>query len=217
MLGLPKSTEFNKRVPKQKFYENLPMTSRLKHVFIKQIEEIYWRNKIAATTMNLAAGGNVTEIEVFEVKLTGQELDESALLQMDRAIPYHIVFLLEYENKYQAWMAYKEATTGSNAFKIVKYYHTPGWLFEAELPLKVDGQNMDAVYENFVRQIGGKHLHPNRNETLKDSVERDIHRQELQDQITRLEVKVHREKQFNKQVLLNEEVKRLRKELDELI
>ena len=217
MLGLPKSTEFNKRVPKQKFYENLSMTPTLKHIFIKQIEEIYWRNKIAATTMNLASGGIVTEIEVFEVKLTGPQLEESALLQMDRAIPYHIVFLLEYENKYQAWMAYKEATTGSNAFKIVKYYHTPGWLLETELPLKVDGQNMDAVYENFVRQIGDKYLISNRNEPLKDSVERDIRRQELQDQITRLEVKVHREKQFNKQVQLNEEVKRLRKELDELI
>lgn len=30
MLGLPKSTEFNKRLPKQKFYENLTITPALK-------------------------------------------------------------------------------------------------------------------------------------------------------------------------------------------
>ena len=75
---------------------------------------------------------------------------------------------------------------------------------------------MDAVYENFVRQIGGKHLLPNRNEPLKDSVARDIHRQELQKQIAGLEVKVRREKQFNKQVLLNEELKRLREKMEAL-
>lgn len=69
MLGLPKSTEFNKRIPKQKFYENLSVTPALKRVFIDQIKVIYWRNKVAATTMNLAEGDTVTEVEVFEVKL----------------------------------------------------------------------------------------------------------------------------------------------------
>ena len=30
MLGLPKSTEFNKRIPKQKFYENIAVTPAMK-------------------------------------------------------------------------------------------------------------------------------------------------------------------------------------------
>ena len=53
MIGLPKSTEFNRRIPKQKFYENLTVSPALKRVFVEQIKVIYWRNKIAATTMNL--------------------------------------------------------------------------------------------------------------------------------------------------------------------
>ena len=32
MLGLPKTTEFNKRIPKQKFYENLEISPALKKV-----------------------------------------------------------------------------------------------------------------------------------------------------------------------------------------
>ena len=51
MIGLPKSTEFNRRIPKQKFYENLTVSPTLKRVFIDQIKVIYWRNKIAATTI----------------------------------------------------------------------------------------------------------------------------------------------------------------------
>ncbi len=110
MLGLPKSTEFNKRIPKQKFYENIDISPSLKRTFVEQIKIIYWRNKIAPSTVNLAQGEKVTEIEVFEIKLTDQLQPEPVLRQIDRAIPYHIVFLLEYEGRYQAWTAYKEAT-----------------------------------------------------------------------------------------------------------
>ena len=216
MLGLPKSTEFNRRIPKQKFYENLTISSALKRIFVEQIRVIWWRNKIAPATMNLAAGEAVTEIEVFEVCLSAPQLDEAVLRQIDKEIPYHILFLLEYEGKYQAWTAYKEAAgSGTNAFKVGSYYHTD-WMEEAALPLKLDGLNTDKVYENFVRQIAGEALTSGAGETLKESVERDTRRQELEKQIAALQVKVRRERQLNKQVQLNAELKRLKKELEEL-
>ena len=65
MLGLPKSTEFNKRIPKQKFYDNLTVSPTLKRSFVDQIRIIYWANKIAPSIVNLAEGKNVTEIEVI--------------------------------------------------------------------------------------------------------------------------------------------------------
>ena len=216
MLGLPKSTEFNRRIPKQKFYENLSVTPALKRIFVDQIKMIYWRNKIAAATMNLASGETVTEIEVFEIRLTAPQLDVSVLKQIDKEIPYHIVFLLEYEGKYQAWTTYKEsAASGSSTFKVGTYYHTE-WLPEQDLPLKVDGLNIDAVYENFVRQIAGDALQADSTESLKESVERDARRQELQKQITALQAKVRKEKQLNKQVQLNTELKKLKKDLEAL-
>lgn len=218
MIGLPKSTEFNRRIPKQKFYENISVSPTLKRVFIDQIKVIYWRNKVAATTMNLAAGATVTELEVFEIKLNGQQLDEAVLRQIDKEIPYHILFLLEYDGKYQAWTAYKEAAvTGSNAFKVGTYYHTD-WLPEDELPLKVEGLSVDKVYENFVRQIAGDALRfeEGKTESLKESVERDNRRQELEKQIAALQTKVHKEKQLNKQVQLNGELKKLKNELEKI-
>lgn len=215
MLGLPKSTEFNRRIPKQKFYENLTVSPALKRAFVEQIKVIWWRNKIAATTMNLATGDIVTEIEVFEVCLSAPQLDETVLQQIDKEVPYHILFLLEYEGKYQAWMAYKEAVgSGANAFKVGTYYHTD-WTEQSALPLKLDGLSIDQVYENFVRQIAGETL-SGAGETLKESVERDKRRRELKKQIVALQVKVRREKQLNKQVQFNVELKRLKKELEEL-
>ena len=217
MLGLPKSTEFNKRIPKQKFYENLTVTPAMKRVFIDQIKVIYWRNKIAVTTMNLGVGDAVTEVEIFEIKLASPQLDVSVLRQIDKEIPYHIIFLLECDGKYQAWTAYKEtAASGSNAFKVGTYYHTE-WMPEEELPLKVDGLDIDKVYENFVRQIAGDTLQTDSDESLKESVERDAKRQLLEKQISALQAKVRKEKQLNKQVQLNTELKRLRKELEEML
>ena len=216
MLGLPKSTEFNKRIPKQKFYENLTVTPAMKRVFIDQIKVIYWRNKIAVTTMNLGGGDAVTEVELFEIKLASPQLDVSVLRQIDKEIPYHIIFLLECDGKYQAWTAYKEtAASGSNAFKVGTYYHTE-WMPEEELPLKVDGLDIDKVYENFVRQIAGDTLQTDSDESLKESVERDAKRQLLEKQISALQAKVRKEKQLNKQVQLNSELKALKKELESL-
>lgn len=216
MLGLPQSTEFNKRIPKQKFYEHITVSPALKKSFVDQIRMIYWRNKVAATTVNLAPGTIVDEVEVFEIKLNSASLDEAVLRQIDREISYHIIFLLEYEGKLQAWTAYKEKMPAANAvFKVGKYYHTE-WMTEAELPIRIDGLNLDAVYENFVRQIAGDALKADSGESLKASVERDEKKKQLEKQIAVLENKMRREKQLNRQMEMNASIKKLRNELSEV-
>ena len=215
MLGLPKTTDFNKRIPKEKFYENLNVTPAVKKCFVDQIKVIYWRNKIASSTTNLAPGTTVTEIEVFEVRLKTNLLDEAVLRQIDKEIPYHIIFLLEYDGKYQVWTAYKEASTGNTAFKVNHYYRTD-WMTEEEIPLKLEGLNVDTVYENFVYQIAGDTLQANGNESLQDVVERDEKIKNLKKQIEVLQAKIRKEKQLNVQMKLNSELKKLKKELEVL-
>ena len=210
MFGFPASTEFGKRIPKQKFYENIDISSALKRVFVEQIRLIYWRNKLAATTLNLTAGETVTEIEVFEIRLNTPQLEEAALRQVDKEIPYHILFVLTCEGKAQAWIGYKEATaSGNNAFKVSRYYHTD-WIPEDELQFRVDGLNMDAVYENLVRQIAGDELQVDAGESLQASVARDERRRQLEKQIAALENKMRKEKQLNRRMEINAELKKMK-------
>ena len=211
MLGLPVSTEFNKRIPKQKFYENIAVTPAMKRAFVEQIRIIYWRNKIATTTLNLAAGEQVTEIEVVEVRLSAPELDESVLRQIDREIPYHILFLLEYEGKYRAVIGYKEVVVGKTAFKVDRYYSTD-WLDEDDLPVHLEGLTLDAVYENFVRQIAGDVLGTGESTSLKDSVEQQKQREQMEKQIAALEAKIRKEKQPKKKFELVQELKKIKKQ-----
>lgn len=213
MFGFPVSTEFNKRIPKQKFYENIEVSPAVKRIFVEQIHIIYWRNKLAAATLNLAAGDAVTEIEIFEVKLNTPQLDEAVLRQIDKAIPYHILFVLTYEGKAQAWIGYKEAASGGNAFKVNRYYHTE-WVPENELHFTLGGLNMDAVYESLVRQIAGDLLQASAGESLKESVGRDEERRRIEKQIAALENRIHKEKQLNRKMELNAELKRLKKQLE---
>ena len=212
MFGFPISTEFNKRIPKQKFYENIEVSHAVKRIFVEQIRIIYWRNKLAAATLNLATGDAVTEIEIFEVKLNTPQLDEAVLRQIDKAIPYHILFVLTYEGKAQAWIGYKEASSGGNAFKVNRYYHTD-WMPENELQFMLGGLNMDAVYESLVRQIAGDRLQALSHESLKESVGRDEERRRLEKQIAALENTMRKEKQLNRRMEINAKLKRLRKDL----
>lgn len=210
MLQLPKTTEFNRRIPKQKFYENLSLTPAARRVFVEQIKTIWWRNKIAASTMNLAAGGLVTEIEVFEIQLNQPSLDEAVLKLIDKEIPYHILFLLTHDGKVQAWIGYKEAAgSGASAFKVNRYYHTE-WLDTDKLGLKPDGLSLDAVYENYVRQIAGDALDSGSGESLKESVDRSAKKADLEKKIAALEAKIRKEKQLNRQMEMNAELKRLK-------
>ncbi len=216
MFGLPASTEYNKRIPKQKFYDNISVTPAMKRIFVDKIKSIYWRNKLATSTINLAPGDNVTEIEVFEIKLEEQSLEESILRQIDREIPYHIVFALEYQGKYQIWTAYKEAiNAGKNAFKVESYFHTD-WLVEGDINLLIEGLNLDEVYDRFVRNIAGGELSSDTNKSLKNAVDANNQRKILIKQISILEGKIKKEKQFNRQVEQNNKLKELKARLEEL-
>lgn len=217
MLGLPESTEFNKRIPKQKFYDKLSAAPELRRAFAEQVAAVYWSNKIAAATANIPAGESVTELEVFELRLNQPSLNTAVLQFMDREIPYHILFVLSCGGKVQAWIGYKEG----GAVRANTYYHTD-WAAPETLRLRLRGLDLDAVYEDFVRQIAGGRLKSAADvlrdapPTLKESVERDKARQQLQRRVAALEKKVRNEKQFNRQVELNAELKRLKKELSEI-
>ena len=211
MLGLPTTTEYNKRIPKQKFYENLSVTPSLKRVFVEQIQNVIWANKIAPATISVSEGKEVTEIEVFKICLNTGTLNESALRQMDKQIPYHILFVLESNDKYQVWIGYKEVSGGDNAFKVNKYYHTE-WLAEQDLQIKIDGLDMDSIYANLVRQIG---VIEKGNETLSEQIADKEYRERLEKEIEKLEKLARAEKQPKKKFDLVQQIKELKMKLEE--
>ena len=214
MFGLPESTYFGKLVPKNKFYDKLTIDKKLERSFIDQINSIRWAHKLSADTLNVEKGSIVEEVEVFLIKLKTSEIDLNVLRQMDRQLHYHLIFILEYEEQYQLWTGYKEESTNA-AFKVGYYYHTD-WVTEDTFSLRIDGLNMDTIYENLVRQIAGDTLIQENSESLKETVERQAAREKLEKDIEKLRAQIRKEKQFNRQVELNKQLKQLIKKLEDI-
>ena len=202
MLGLPRSTEVNRRVAKEKLYQNAALVPRTREMIKDQIDSVFWRNKLADSTMAISAGETVAEIQIFEIQLRQRELDKRVLPAIAKAIPYKILFILVFGDEAQLWIE----ASGT-------FYNTD-WQPLGGFTLKFEGLNLDAVYENLARQISGGRLGTEGD--IEEAVDRDKQRQRLERDIVALEKKLLREKQFNKQVELNGELKRLKKELEEL-
>lgn len=202
MLGLPRSTQVNRRVTKEKLYQNAALAPQTREIIKDQIDSVFWRNKLADRTMAISAGETVAEIQIFEIQLRQRELDKRVLPAIAKAIPYKILFILVFGDEAQVWIE----ASGT-------FYNTD-WQPLGGFMLKFDGLNLDAVYENLARQISGGRLGTDGD--IEEAVDRDKIRQKLERDIVTLEKKLLREKQFNKQVELNGELKRLCAKLERM-
>lgn len=217
MLGLPKSTELNRRIPKQKFYDNAQLSPTIKRAFIDQIKKITWKNKISPATINLQSSNEIEELEVFEIQLNSNLIDEGILRTIDKSIPYHILYALEYEGKYQLWIPFKEKSV-NGSYKTDLYYHTD-WQDEHDLKLTVSGLTMKELYEGFIKQIARDEIENDdtkNGQNLKDAIERTKKKKDLEKKIAKLQAQVRKEKQFNRQIELNNKLKKLKKEYEQL-
>jgi len=220
MLGLPKSTEFNRFIPKQKFYKDLythtSIPSKTKNYFVKQIKSITWENKIDYTTMNIAKGSFVEEIEIFRIELYDYEIDDSVIYIIDENIPYHILFVFEYNNKRKYSLSFKEICREAETINIQKIFQSD-WVSEDEDLLKFSGISLDNMYENLLNSISNNELDKFLGDTLKEKVLSSIEYEKIQKQVSNLSKKVINEKKFNRQVELNAELKELKKKINSIL
>ena len=202
MLGLPRTTQVNRRVAKEKLYQNAALAPQTREMIKDQIDSVFWRNKLADSTMAISAGETVAEIQIFEIQLRQRELDKRVLPAIAKAIPYKILFILVFGDEAQLWI------------EAAGMFYNTDWQPLGGFALKFEGLNLDAVYENLARQISGGRLGTDGD--IEEAVDCDKKRQKLERDIAALGKRLLREKQFNKQVELNGELKRLKKELEEL-
>ena len=202
MVNFPASTIVDRRVPKQSFYDSLSISLGLKRAFVDQISLILWRNKLAESTLAISAGKDIQEIQVFELQLRQKELDSRILSAIAGAIPYKIVFVLVFDGEAQAWM------------EVCGTFYCSEWQPLKEFVLKLEGLNLDMVYANLARQISGGRLGVEGD--IADAVERDKRRQKLEREIVALEKRVNTEKQYNRRVEMNMDLKVLKNRLEGL-
>ncbi len=134
---------------------------------------------------------------------------------IDREIPYHLVFILRYGEKGQVWISYKEGSKKrAGKFRVDSYYKTE-WQQYENLTLEISGLNLDKVYENFLQQIAGGKLELSGETSVKEAVDKSKELEKMEKAISRLDARIRNEKQFNRQVRMMGELRRLKCELEQ--
>lgn len=213
MFNLPKTTIVDKIIPKVKFYEKTKANSKLKQLFIDDIEQIIWKNKLSKDTINLDEGKKVKEIEIFEITLKHKDLSKDILKTIDKFIPYQILYILRFEDKIKFTIAYKDNNKNNENIMVVDSYYESDWINENECNISLDLINsLDYVYNELIKSFIPREI-PKNNINIKYIVQNEKEIQILEKEIDKLEKTLRKEKQFNKKVevkkILREKIKQL--------
>lgn len=199
MLGLPKATELNKKLPKTAVYAKFQMNTAEKAKIDADISRITIVNEVSASKVNIAPGEKVQAFFVLQVVLKRREFNERTLIVLSKLIPQNMVLLLEYDG--QAKLAVYHT----------KLLQTP-WSDPDTLSLAINGLNMDAVWENVIVQIGG--IQVQEGNTLDQQIAQDEQKAKLEKEIARLQKQLWAEKQPKKKFEIVQRINTLKVKLD---
>ena len=99
MLGLPKSTEMSKQLPKKAVYAKFHLNTAAKEKIDADIFKITIVNEVTPDKIHVPAGEHVSGIFVLHVMLKRGEFDVKTIETLSKLIPQNILFVLEYEGK----------------------------------------------------------------------------------------------------------------------
>ena len=198
MLGLPKTTEMSKQLPKKAIYTKFQMNTAAKEKIDADISRIMIVNEIAPNKVNIPAGEDVKSFFVLLVSLKKKEYDEKTIATLSKLIPQNILFVLEYENESR-----------------LAIYHTKVmqtvWMPTEKQKVDLKGLNLDTVWENIVIAVGRVNIE--KGNTLDEQIEINDKKQKLEKEIARLEKQARAEKQPKKKFELVQRIKVLTNQL----
>lgn len=215
IFAYPKQAEFNRVLPKSKIYEHGKPTRAVRDGFVAQINQIVWQYKLAPETINLPSRPGVPEIEIFSLELKTPEVSEDVLRCIDKAIPLPIFYNLVFDGRVKTVAAYKRPSDADTSRWVVDAYFSSPWQpadgERSALPVALD---MAGLYEQMLRRLMPFPARPG--ETLKDHVERLSQLRSKQTEYAKLEARLHKEKQFNRKVELNSQLRSIKTGIDTL-
>ena len=159
MLGLPKSTEIKKIIPKNVLYTRLNMSTAAKERFDLDVRRITLIAEVSKNTIAVSQGENVSSFFVLHVALKREKYDEKSIILLSKWIDQNMLLVLEYENKAKLAVYHKKLLTSE-------------WKPTEEYALTLSGLDLDAVWQNIVMQVGQVELEQGR--TLDEQIAKEI-------------------------------------------
>ena len=134
MLGLPKTTEMSKQLPKKAIYSKFQMNTAAKEKIDADISRITIVNEIAPDKVHIPAGEEVKNLFVLLVVLKKKDIDEKTIATLSKLIPQNILFVLEYGGESKLAVYYTRVMQTE-------------WKPTEEHKIELQGLNLDRVWE----------------------------------------------------------------------
>ncbi|MBP2030320.1 hypothetical protein J2755_001254 [Methanohalophilus levihalophilus] len=215
LYDFPEQAKFGRVLSKSKIYEHANPTSRVKDMFVKEVEKITWTHKLSSSTINLPVSDEVTEIQIFTIILRTETISEEVLRTIDKAIPSPIIFHLDYRKRSRYMAAYKRPSEADRSKWVVSSYFETEWMDDnsekTSLPVVL---NMGALYQALIKDIVS--LPFRKSETLEELVKRMDELRTKEREAAKIESRIKKEKQFNRRVELNSSLNELKQEIQDL-
>lgn len=214
-INYPKQAVFGRTLPKNKIYEHSGANTRLKDLFVEQVEQIVWQYKLAPETINLPSRPWVPELQIFSIQLKTLELSMDVLRCIDGAVQFPIIFELSFDGRTKVIAAYKRPNESDASRWVMSDYFATAWLpsncERAAMPLALD---LGGLYEQALHRLIPTPARPQ--ESLADLVARVELVAVKQREVEKAASRLAKEKQFNRKVEINAHLRRLKNELEEL-
>ncbi|MBP7652164.1 DUF4391 domain-containing protein [Candidatus Dependentiae bacterium] len=191
-LKLPREAFVNKFIAKNKFYEKAALSTKLQKEFVDKIQKITWKYKLAESTVGITKTEKVTEIQIFEIELKEQIIPKNILKVIDKAIPYQILYRFIYNDNEAYGITLKENNNAKN-------YYFSDW--NEDKSFDFTGIDLEKVYQKLVKSFIRNELQNKFN--FNDIIDNDKKIKALKNEITVLESRISKEKQFNRKVEIN--------------
>ena len=216
LFTFPESCAFGRVLPKSKIYEHSGANTRLKDLFVKQVEQVIWQYKLAPETLHLPARPGVPEIQIFSIQLKTPELHADVLRCIDGAIPFPIVFELTFGGKTQVVAAYKRPNEADASRWVLSDYFATDWLpMDGERTAMPVALHLGGLYEQLLHRLIPLSARPQ--ETLAELVARVEQAQAKQRELDKTTAQLAKEKQFNRKVEINAQLRKLKNEVNRLM
>ena len=214
-ISYPKQAAFGRVLPKNKIYEHSGASPSVREMFVRQVEQIVWQFKLATETINLASKPGVPELQIFSIHLKTPVLNHEVLRCIDSAVQFPIIFELIFEGKTQVVAALKRPSESDNNRWVVSDYFSTQWMpndvERVAMPLAID---LGVLYELLLKRLIP--LPMRKNETLTELVTRFERLRLKENEVQKITSKLAKEKQFNRKVEINAQLRAMRQELENL-
>lgn len=211
MFIFSSKTQVNKKFRLQELFKQTAADKAVR-ADAKTVLSVTLANVLSSDTLNLPAKGKVKEIYVFDIELSSKTIPILFISALDKAINFHTIFVLHHDGKEMLYGAYKERT--DKGVKIGKYYGTD-WKDQNEpISIPIDATSLDEIYKAMLCTLIP--LESGKEETAGDFVARYEQVTKLQKEIDKLQHMVDSEKQSKKRFEFNEQLKQMKKDLQQL-